>query len=225
MRKKESSGAQINNPLLRKSLERNPFSVPEDYFLKLKEEITLKKRISELGESSFIVPPTYQKTVRQDILLKIRENELRALFPIKKPAIPSAYFEDLQKRILNKTTRVDVDASENYRSHQNRKQVIQGKTSPNLGIRKLIPYMAAASITIAVAFFAILDGVKLPNGRDLDYFAQVEEIPTEEIITYLAHYTEAGDLQYLSEQLQDRSTNITDQIPSQEIEAYLEYGL
>jgi hypothetical protein len=32
-------------------------------------------------------------------------------------------------------------------------------------------------------------------------------------------------LQYLSEHLNDRSTNITDNIPSQEIEAYLEYGL
>lgn len=223
MKKKESDETQINNPLLRKSLERNPFLVPEDYFSTLREEIILKKRIVKLGEPSFVVSPTYQKALRQDILTKISENELKTLVPTKNPAVPPGYFEDLQKRILNRTTKVDIDGNdESYEEHD---KTIQGKPSRRLGIRKWIPYVAAASITIAVALFTILEGVKLPNGNSLDYFAQVEEIPTEEIINYLAFYTEAGDLQYLSEQLNDRSTNITNNIPSQEIEAYLEYGL
>lgn len=223
MKKKESDEIQINNPLLRKSLERNPFLVPEDYFSMLKEEIMLKMRISELGEDAFVVPSTYQKTLRQDILSKISENKLKTLIPAKKPAVPSGYFEDLQERILSKTTRVNVDGSD--KNHKESKKPVQNTPIRRLGVRKWMSYVAAASITIAIALFAILDGVKIPNGGNIGYSAQVEGIPTEEIINYLAYYSEAGDLQYLSEQLKDRSTNITDNIPSQEIEAYLEYGL
>ena len=223
MKKKEFDDIQINNPLLRKSLERSPFLVPEDYFSTLKDEIKLKKRISELGESSFILPSAYHETLRQDILSKISENELKKLIPTKKPAVPSGYFEDLQERILSKTTKSDINDAD--KSQKELKRFIPKTTTRRLGVRKWIPYMAAASITIAIALFAILDGVKTPNGRDTGYSAKMEEIPTEEIINYLAYYSEAGDLQYLSEHLNDRSTKITDNIPSQEIEAYLEYDL
>lgn len=223
MKKKESDETQINNPLSRKNLERNPFLVPDNYFSSLKEEIKLKKRISELGEPSFVVPPTYQKTLRQDILSEISENKLKTLVATKNPLVSSGYFEDLQEKILSKTIRVDNDDA-NER-HKEFKKPIPRTPSRYLGIRKWAPYVAAASITIAIALFAILDDVKISEGRNMNYSAQVEEISTEEIINYLAYYTEAGDLQYLSEQLNDRSTNITDNISSQEIEAYLEYGL
>jgi hypothetical protein len=223
MKKKEFDEIQINNPLLRKSLERSPFLVPEGYFSTLKDEIKLKKRISELGESSFILPSAYHETLRQDILSKISENELKKLIPSKNPAVPSGYFEDLQERILSKFTKADTNDVD--KGLKEPKKPIQKTPIRRLGIRKWMPYVAAASITIAIALFAILDGVKIPNGGNVGYSAQVKEIPTEEIINYLAYYSEAGDSQYLSEHLNDRSTNITDNIPSQEIEAYLEYGL
>ncbi len=221
MKKKESDEIQINNPLLKKSLERNPFLVPEDYFSILKDETILKKRISELGNSSLILPAKYHKSLKQDILSKISEIELKTVFPTKNPAVPAGYFEDLQKRILSKTTRVDNDdANESLKETET---AVQETTSRRLGIRKLIPYAAAASI--AIALFAILDNVRIPSEKNIDYSAQVEEIPTEEIINYLAYYTEASDLLHLSEQLNDRSKAITDNIPSQEIEAFLEYSL
>jgi hypothetical protein len=223
MKKKESGETEINNSLLRKTLERNPFLVPDNYFSALKEEIEFKKKIAELGDPSFIVPTTYQKTLKQDILTKISENELSTFIAKENPALAPDYFEDLQERILSKTSK--ATPYERVETHKEAKESLRETSRKRLGIYKWIPYMAAASIAVAIALFTIFDGSVTSNETSGNSFVQVEKIPTDEIIDYLAFYTEAGDLLYLSEQLNDRSLDITDNISTQEIEAYLEYSL
>jgi hypothetical protein len=219
MKKKETGESEINNILLREALKGNPFLVPEDYFSTLKKEIILKKNISMLGESSFIVPQNYQKNLSQDILSKISEERLKEFIPTHKPSLPIAYFDDLQKRILSKTIKADEDDT----IFPKKESIV--KPIKRLGVRKWISYVAAASITIAIGLFAILEGVKLTTDQNSNYNTQINKVPTDEIIGYLAYYSEPGDLQYLSEQLNDVSVNFTEDLSSQEIEAYLEYGL
>lgn len=219
MKKQDMDDKHINDPLSMEALKRNPFLVPESYFSTLQQEIQLRKRISELGESSFITPEDYQDHLRQDILSKVSEQKLKEQIPNSMSGVPAGYFNDLQKRILSQTVGNKIE-QEQYNEPS------QGKPVKRLGIRKWIPYAAAASITVAIGLFAILDGVKTSQHKQAtDYFAQIETVPTDEIINYLASYTEPGDLQHLSEQLQDRTGDLADDLSAQEIEAYLEYSL
>jgi hypothetical protein len=218
MKKKTPTDNQINDLFLGEALKGNPFLVPEDYFSTLKKEITLKKNISELGETSFIVPTNYQENLKQDILSKVSESNLKNLIPNSNPVVPVGYFDDLQQRILNKTTKSDK-ASEKL------KKTIDKKPIKQLGIYKWIPYVAAASIAIIIGLFAILEGTKLTTQQGINYSTQIDIVPTDDIINYLAFYSEVGDLEHISGQIQDQSNNFIEGLSSQEIETYLEYDL
>ncbi len=215
MKKKTQTDNQVNDLFLGETLKGNPFLVPEDYFSTLKKEITLKRNISELGQTSFIVPEDYQRNLTQNILLQISENNLKNFIPDANPVVPVGYFDDLTVRILNKTTR----------NNEISQKAIDEKPIARLGIRKWIPYVAAASIATVIGLFAILEGVKVATQQDINYSTQINIVPTDDIISYLAFYTEVGDLEYISGQIQDQSNPFIDGIPSEEIETYLEYGL
>lgn len=224
MKKQNTETKLINDPLLIEALKRNPFSVPEGYFSTLQDEIRFKKSISELGGSSFIVPKYYQDNLRQDILSNISEQKLKEQIPPTTPSVPVGYFNDLQSRILSKTLGND-NKNWSASATSNQDSIVE-KPIRRLGLRKWLPYAAAASLMIVMGLFAILDGVKIPQNRqDIGYSAQIESISTDEIINYLANNTETGDLQYLSDQLEDRTGDIADDLSAQEIEAYLEYSL
>jgi hypothetical protein len=223
--KKEIDDIQINNLILRETLKGNPFLVPDDYFSILREEIIFKKNISKLGESSFIVPQDYQKNLNQDILSKISEERIKEFLPAHEPAVPTGYFNDLQARIINKTIRAnEVDMPFTIDSELIENEIIDSPIK-RLRFRKWLPYAVAASVAIILGLFTILDGEISTNDQTINYSAQIDSVPTDEIISYLAYYSEAGDLLYLSEQLNDLSVDITENLSSQEIEAYLEYGI
>lgn len=219
MNKQNIDNEHINDPLLMETLKGNPFLVPEDYFVRLKQEILLKKRISELGEASYVTPKGYQDSLRQDILSGISEQKLKKKLTNPISDVPVGYFEDLQKRILNQIVGEKVEKEISV-------EPVQNTPARRLGIRKWIPYASAAAITIAISVFAIVEGVKTSQHKNAtDYSAKIEVVSTDEIINFLASYSEPGDLQHLSNQLQDRTDDIVDDLTEQEIEAYLEYSL
>jgi hypothetical protein len=213
MKKKTQTDNQVNDLFLGETLKGNPFLVPEDYFSTLKNEITLKRNISELGQTSFIVPEDYQRNLTQNILSQINENNLKNFIPDANPVVPVGYFDDLTVRILNKTTQ----------KNEISQKAIDKEPITRLGMRKWIPYVAAASIAAIIGLFAILEGIK--TQQDINYSTQIDIVPTDDIINYLAFYTEVGDLEYISGQIQDQSNPFIDGISSEEIETYLEYGL
>ncbi|HLT42581.1 MAG TPA: hypothetical protein VKZ95_07735 [Sphingobacteriaceae bacterium] len=225
MKKREIDDIQINDPLLKETLKGNPFLVPKDYFSTLRDETILKKNISTLGETSFIVPQDYQKNLTQDILSKISEEKIKEFLPASESALPPAYFNDLQKRILSKT----VGASEDdVVVDKGTKEIAEQETNKpvrRLGIPRWASYAAAASIAVLISLFVILDGDKLTTGQNINPSAHISSVPTDEIISYLSYYSEAGDLLYLSDQFDDLSVDLTEDFSSQDIEAYLEYGI
>lgn len=214
----------INKKGLQQSLKRNPFTVPQGYFSMLKEETLLKTKIQKLGKSSFITPRDYQKVLNRDILTKVKETRLKNAFPSEGFNVPPSYFDNLQNRILEKTALSDKKSKSLY--NQNDYTSRHRTLNWSAAARKWIPYATAASIAFAIALFAIFGELTLPNNRPgIDYSKQVDQISSEEIINYLASFSETDDIHYLSDQLSDRSLTIVDQMPSQEIEDYLEYGL
>lgn len=228
MKNQETDDNKMNEFFLGDILKRNPFLVPEGYFSALKKETLLKRDIAELGESSFILPENYQESLRQDILSKISEDKLRILVPKHEFSTPSGYFDNLQKKILSKTSGaedaniVELNTINKPSEYEFIEKVAKKTITKRIGIRRLIPYAAAASITIAIGLFTLLEGVK---NQSTNYSAQIHSLPSDEIISYLAFYSEVGDLQHLSEQLSDRTDGLTEGFSSQEIEDYLEYGL
>ena len=219
MDKQDKKNTHLNDPLLMETLKGNPFVVPEDYFVTLQKEILLKKRISQFGDDSFIIPENYQDALRQDILAGVSEQKLKERLPVSMSDVPADYFNDLQKRILSQTVGKKAEKEISV-------EPLQKTPVKRLGIRKWMPYAAAAAITVAISVFAIIEGVKTSQHKiATDYTAKIEIVSTDEIINYLASYSESGDLQHLSNQLQDRTFDIVDDLSEQEIEAYLEYSL
>lgn len=220
MRKENETDKLINDPLLSQALKGKPFLLPEEYFVNLKNEILLKKRISEMGDTSFITPKNYKDDLRQSILSKVAEQNIKSAVNSSEPKLSSQYLEDLQQRILNKTIHLKENSSLKKTANQTPLKRIR-----KLGGQRWATYAAAASIFLTVGIFAILENKKdvteiNPNNTTV----QVESLQTDDIIHYLSYYSEAGDLEYLSEQL-DGSESSTEYISTQEIQSYLEYSL
>jgi hypothetical protein len=148
--------------------------------------------------------------------------KLKEIARDSKLSVPEGYFEDLQLKILSKTRKYNVE-SELF--DQNPLDTVDGKPIRRLGIYKWMPHIAAA-IAIVIGLFTILEGEKMTaEPSPTNYSAQIQSVPTDEIINYLAYYSEIGDIEYISEQIQDQSNNFIEGLSSQEIETYLEYIL
>lgn len=184
---------------------RNPFSVPENYFTSLRQDIMAQVKISEASQSPFSTPENYEQQLRGDILLRISEEKLKSLVNEPGLVVPPAYFENLSSDILSKT-------------NQERK-VLPIKRSAGW-----FSWAAAASIAVAVSMFAWFStGPTDTNDSPLQ--ANIDVVPTDDIIQYLAYYSETGDLVTLSERMPDRTENFSESLSSEEIEAYLENSI
>lgn len=224
MRKEEETDKLIKNPLLKQALKGNPFLLPDEYFINLTNELLMKTRISEMGDSSFKIPAEYQDDLRLSILSKVTEQKIKTAVKSSKPKLSSDYIEDLQQRILNKTVHLDetVKEANHFKTSNDDKSFNKVR---RIGQQKWITFVAAASLLLVMGIFAILEGKK--NTTKLNSkttIVQVESLQTDDIINYLAYYSEVGDLEYLSDQLED-SLNSTEGISTQEIKSYLEYSL
>lgn len=187
----------------------NPFSVPEDYFHNLTNEIIQRKNIIESTEKALLIPPNYPAELTDDILLRIKEEQLKSIVNHDGFTVPTQYFEQLQTTILSKTARKDSKIIPIQKSR-----------------RSWLRYASAASIALATSLFAFF---QLSEKQGTSEVVQVEdiidEVPAEDIISYLAFYSETGDYIILSEEFTEQSGDIKDSFSSEEIESYLENSI
>lgn len=211
MKKLSTSGTNSKGLLNDLKLKESPFSVPKDYFHNLTKDITQKKNILESTQNALLVPPDYQAELTQDILLKIEEEKLRATVSHDGFTVPDQYFEELQAAILNKTSQKEKDAT-----------VIPFQKPRRTWLR----YVSAASIVLAlsiVAFFQL--GEREATSEVVEAENIINEVPVDEIISYLAFYSETGDYIILSEELSEQTDDFKDSFSSEEIESYLENSI
>lgn len=208
MKKMDQNRNQNKEDFLTKELRESPFSVPAGYFATLKGEILLRKEITDTAESSFLVPSHYQESLKTAIHARIAEEKLRTVLETETLPLPNGYFDDLQQRILSKTTLV--------------KEVLPIKRKPT---HHWFSYAAAACIALAIGIFSIMQWDNVGYKKTVNEQAKFETLPTQEIINYLSFYSEPEDLLYLSEQLPAISSDFTDDLSTEEIEAYLKNSI
>jgi len=188
-------------------LRKNAFSVPDNYFSTLKNNILLNTSIHTLSDSVFSTPADYQTKLTNSIIERVEEEKLRARVNEEGFIVPTGYFDILQKEIISQT-------------------VSEPKIIP---IKKLriawMPYAAAACLAIVISFFALFPQTQSNENKIAKMSSGIDDLPTEEIIDYLAFYSETGDLTALSNQLSEESANFTNSFSSDEIESYLENSI
>ena len=210
MRKLRNSGNNGQDLLSNLKLRENPFSVPEGYFHNLTKDIIQRKNIVGNTKNALLTPVDFQAKLTTDILMRVSEEKLKATITGDGFTVPKEYFEQLQSAILEKT-------------YQNDPKIISmPKSRPSSWIR----YASAACIAVAASIFAFF---QLDKEKAEPHTVQVEniidEIPADEIISYLAFYSETGDYIVLSDELSKESTAIKASFSSEEIESYLENSI
>lgn len=215
MSKLRNSENQDQNLLNNPKLQENPFSVPKNYFHDLTNSIVQKKNIIESTEKAWLVPQNYQEELTNDILLKISEEKLKSRITTDGFTIPTNYFDQLQSSILEKTSQEEKITAE--------EQIVPFKRSQ---YRSWIKYVSAACIALAISVLAFFQSneqePELATAQAEDI---INEIPADEIISYLAFYSETGDYLILSEELSDESDDFEDSFSTEEIESYLENSI
>jgi len=195
-------------------LKKNPFTIPADYFQTSKKDILQNIRIIKLAESTFSTPADYQAQLKQDILARVSEEKLKSRIHKDGFSVPDNYFPDLRQTILSQT----ADQTKVV-------PIKRFKTS-------WLSYGAAACLALAVSIFTITYQNQSNSetfDADIDNLANelpnIDVLPTETIIDYLAFYPESNDIIILSDHLTEESDIYTDSFSSDEIESYLQNSI
>lgn len=196
---------QQEAPTLAAVEKTNPFSVPENYFEEMQEQIRSRITIYQFDSEHevFNIPVNYFDSLTEKIIsanaieqLKTEESEVFS--------VPDNYFEELEKNILSK---VDIPDS---------KESIVRRFA-----NSWITYAAAACITAIVSF-----GIYF-NTKNTTVEHQISELPSEDIVEYLQLYSDAGDAPLIIKGL-NNETELSDfqlELSEQEIKQYLESNL
>jgi len=187
-------------------LRKNPFSVPDSYFSTLKNNTLFSKSIHTLSDSVFSTPADYQTQLTNSIIERVEEEKLKARINEDGFIVPNGYFHNLQKEIISQTV--------------SEPKVISIKKSKTAWMS----YAAAACIAILISLFALFPQKSNENSI-ANMSSGIDALPTEEIIDYLAFYSETGDLTTLSNQLSEEPAIFTNSFSSDEIESYLENSI
>jgi len=191
-------------PLLAAMAKNDPFTVPDNYFSGLQEQIKSRCLIEDVrfnNEDEFTVPAGYFESLPSQIEGRISEVNLRGLVPADGFSVPSDYFGSLEQRILAKTA------------------VTNG--SEEIIVRPLrsswLRYAAAACITLAVGSALIL------NNRNNSFETQLGNLPDQEIVNYLEMHADMGDTPVIMESLSQNLnlTSIGNEISDAELEQYI----
>lgn len=166
-----------------------------------------KYEIREDDKLGLTTPPNYQEDLTNDILAKISEDKLKAVISKDGFSVPEGYFADLQASIEKQT----ID----------KHKIVKFKTTRTAWMS----YVAAACIILAAATFALFTPTQSDESAIAYEQSNIDVVPTEEIISYLAFYSETGDLNELVEQLPEEPLDITDSFSSEEIQLYLENSI
>lgn len=184
-------------------LQQNAFIVPENYFENSRKAILLRRELIESSQRSFSVPDNYQQDLSNRILSKVKRLSDLPQLPEKDGfTVPDGYFDGLSARIMeNRSIRTT-------------------KTERPVKMR-WISYAAAACLLLGTGIFSFLR-YNDPVPPEKNPSALIDQVETDDIIDYLAMYSEPGDLVYLSDQLPEESDGISQSFSSEAIEAYLE---
>lgn len=207
MRNLDTDENKKNEGGLSPELRKNPFSVPDDYFNTLKNNILLNTSIHSLSDSVFSTPTDYQTQLTNSIIARVEEEKLKAQISEDGFTVPTGYFDNLQKEIISQTV--------------SEPKVIPIKKSKTAWMS----YAAAACIAILISLFALFPQTQSNENSVANISTTIDALSTEEIIDYLAFYSETGDLTVLSDQLPEEPTNFTNSFSSDEIESYLENSI
>lgn len=208
------NGNKKNEIGLNPDLKRNPFSVPEGYFQSSKKDILQSIKIIKLTESTFSIPSDYQTQLTQDILTRVSEEKLKSHVHKDGFSVPDGYFNDLHKEIIAQTTK-------------------QPKVVPIKRFKtSWLSYGVAACLALAVSIFTITyqsQSNEATIEADIADLASelhnIDALPTETIINYLAFYPESSDLLILSDHLTEEADIYPDSFSSDEIELYLKNSI
>lgn len=210
LRNSENNGQDLLSNL--KSGE-NLFSVPENYFTSLTRDILQRKNIIDSTQKALSIPENYHKELTDDILMRVREEELKQKVSKDGFSVPAQYFKQLESAILEKTSTKDTPII----------------SLPKPRRLSWLKYASAASIALAISvfiFFQLTEREVEPTTAQVGNI--IDEIPADEIISYLAFYSETGDYIKLSEELErleEQSDDFEDSFSSEEIESYLENSI
>ena len=197
-------------PALAAMEKTNPFTVPENYFDELSEQLQTRIRIEALANkdagTTFKIPEAYFDTLEDRIYSSIRFETLREDLPADGFSVPDRYFESLQERIIENTS---------------------AKTEGGAIVRRLVPgwikYAAAACITTFIGL-----AVYQTNFQPADaVHSQLSEIPDEAIVKYLQVSSGPADGATITEsfdKMRDLSA-LSPDLSDKEIENYLESTL
>ncbi|WP_118194221.1 hypothetical protein [Albibacterium indicum] len=211
---KELRNSEYNNQdfLNDLKLQENPFSVPKNYFTNLSKDILQRKDIIDSTQKTLLTPENYQVELTNDILLKVSEEKLKSKVPRDGFTVPPSYFDNFRASILDEISKEG-----------------QIRSLPKPEKLPWARYAAAASIALVVsvvAFFQLSEKEVEPAAAQVENI--IDEIPADEIISYLAFYSETSDYIKLSEeleQLEEESDDFKDSFSSEEIESYLENSI
>lgn len=215
----EDIDIQIKQDHLRELVPTLDYEVPSDYFSTTEQEIFSKIYQSNIDDivgknDGFQVPENYFETSQSEI------EAIAKIDSIKKDffSVPQAYFDKLNKNILDKTISKQESASnivELPRTFHWKK------------------YAAAAAVTLIVGVGAYF-GIQNANNNSTDYLAantaepNFENLSDDEIINYLAYVSEGEDLFDLAEFISndiDDNLQLDTEIEEDKIEDYLNYML
>jgi len=180
------------------SLQRlNPFTVPENYFETLPEEVESRIVLETLSiQPNWEVPQGYFDNLGADIETRIAVDRLKSLVSNDGFAVPVNYFEDLQLKTIAKTK-----ASGKVRFLQS----------------NVYRYAAAACVTIVAGAALWLNLGKHPSEQQ-----QLAKISDQEIMNYLQLHADATDLTTLVENSADPTLGTeAHELSTEELEDYL----
>ena len=188
-------------PLLSATDKKNPFSLPDDYFNNLELNIRARCVIEDArfqNEEEFKVPAGYFDSLIQETESRIAEQNIREIAPTAGFSLPDGYFENLQHRISESTSKP-----------------VEAVIKP---IRAgWIKYAAAACVT------AVLGSLLIFNKAEESFESKLSRVPEQELINYLQMHSDIGDTPIILENL-GQNVNLADissDISDAELEEYI----
>ncbi|HEY0668239.1 MAG TPA: hypothetical protein VGD22_08705 [Sphingobacteriaceae bacterium] len=178
----------------------NPFVVPEGYFDTMREHVSARVAVEDMGKDLGLkVPKGYFNELPGLIEAKIAVEELKEELSSEGFKVPQGYFESLSDKIIERT------------QSEPKRQLFSI-------VPKWISYAAAACITgiIGISIWLNVNENSINN--------RLAKVPAGAIESYLNLYTDQTDVQVIEENMDTEKvfSGITNNISEQELEEFIE---
>lgn len=195
-------------PTLAAIRKENPFLIPSGYFESMAEQIQSQITINQLDTDTAIleIPESYFDNLEERISATIKLEELKDVTASKIFTIPENYFDSFEARISSR-----IKAEDNKDKQPKIRSIFTTWAT----------YAAAACITTLIGV-----GIYL-NTKSNNIESQFAQLPSDEIVSYLQLYSDAGDAPIIIKSLDNKIeySDINSEVSDQEIIKYLELNL